>query len=170
MKKPITYLIILLIIPFFQGCKGGYSLTGASIDYTKVKTFSVDYFPNHSDQVNPNLSQAFTEELKNIFLQQTNLDLVQNNGDLQFSGHITGYKTSYQAVQGNEQAALNRLTMTVKVKYVNTTEEKDNFERNFTRFAEYDASQDFNTVESGLVEDINQQLVQDIFNASVSNW
>ncbi len=149
------------------GCS--YSFTGASIA-PEVKTFSVDYFPNFTQLGPPLLSQLFTEKLKDLFLAQTSLKLVERNGDLRFEGKITNYRTAPVAIQANDQAAGNRLTITVLVKFTNTNDSKQNFETSFSRFADYESGESLASVEDELIEGINEQLAQDIFNKSVSNW
>ena len=101
---------------------------------------------------------------------QTNLDQVKSNGDLQFEGYITDYRAIPTAIQGNEQAALNRLTITVKVKFVNIKDEKQSFETSFSRFSDYDSQKSLTTIESDLINEICGQLVDDIFNKAVINW
>jgi len=146
-----------------------YSFTGASIA-EDVKTVSVKTFQSYAPLANANLSQTFTEALKDKFLSQTNLDLTNRDGDLHFEGSITGYRITSIAIQGNETAALNRLTITVKVKFVNTKDITANFSTSFSRYLDYDSSQNLATIEDVLIKDINDQLTQDIFNKAVSNW
>jgi Lipopolysaccharide-assembly len=165
LKKYIYILICLVVV----GCKVNYSFTGASIA-EDIKTVSVKTFQSYAPLANANLSQTFTEDLKDIFLSQTNLNLVSKNGDLQFEGSITGYRITSVAIQGNETAALNRLSITVKVKFDNTKDDTQNFETSFTRFADYDSSQNLSSIEDALIKDIDEQLTQDIFNKAVSNW
>ena len=152
-----------------QGCKVSYNFNGASIA-ADVKTFSVQNFPNYAPTVQPTLSQTFTEKMKNKFLAQTNLKLIDKNGDIDFGGSITGYAVAPTAIQGNDIAANNRLTITVKVKFTNTKDEKQNFETSFSRFADYPSTKDLVTVETTLIQTITDQLIDDIFNKSVSNW
>ena len=113
------------------GCKVNYSFTGASIA-EDVKTVSVKTFQSYAPLANANISQTFTEALKDKFISQTNLDLIAKDGDLRFEGSITGYNVTSVAIQGNETAALNRLTITVKVKFTNTKDEKLDYETNFS--------------------------------------
>lgn len=167
------FLIVLILIgaSFCQSCTTSYGFSGGVIDYTKLKTISVDVFPNMAPLAQPSLSQQFTEALRDIFLNQTRLNLVKQNGDLQFSGRITGYSTTPVGITaGNESAAQNRLSITVKVKFVNTTNEKENFEESFTQYADYDSSKPLSDVESELIREINELLTQQIFNRSVGNW
>lgn len=161
-------LVVALVFAIYS-CKVKYSFTGASIA-PDVKTVSVQFFKNNAPLANPTLSQSFTEALKDIFNSQTNLGLVASGGDLNFEGAITGYSTSPVAIQGNDAAALNRLTITVSVKFTNLKDEKQNFEQSFSRFADYSSSENLSSVEANLIRDINGQLVQDIFNRAVSNW
>jgi hypothetical protein len=146
-----------------------YSFTGASVS-PDVKTITINYFPNHASTVNPSLSQTFTERLKEKFISQTNLTFKSDNGDLIFEGNITAYGTQPISIQGNETAALNRLTVSVFVRFMNLKDPKHNFEQTFTRFADYDSRQSFSAVEDGLVKQINEQLSDDIFNRSMINW
>ncbi|MEJ6737176.1 MAG: LptE family protein [Flavobacteriales bacterium] len=164
--KKYSYILICFIA---LGCKMNYSFTGASIA-EDVKTVSVKTFQSYAPLANANLSQTFTEALKDKFLSQTNLDLATRDGDLQFEGSINGYSVTSVAIQGNETAALNRLTITVKVKFTNTKDKEANFETSFSRYLDYDSSQNLSSIEDELIKDINDQLTQDIFNKAVSNW
>jgi len=151
------------------GCKASYNFNGASIP-PEVKTVSIQNFPNYAPTVQPTLSQVFTEKMKDKFLSQTNLKLIDRNGDIDFEGSITGYTIAPTAIQSNDIAANNRLTITVKVKFTDTKDEKQNFETSFSRFADYSSTQNLATVEGTLIGTITDQLVDDIFNKSVSNW
>jgi hypothetical protein len=167
MKNPFQYLSILFLF-LVQGC-GVYTFSGASIS-PEVKTFSVQYFPNKAQLIQPLLSQAFTEKLKERLLSLSGLRQVDREGDLQFEGYISDYRNTPTAIQGSQTAALNRLTISVFVKFTNTKDAKQNFETTFTRYADYDSKLSFESVEAGLLEEINRQLIDDIFNKSVSNW
>jgi hypothetical protein len=162
-------IIYILFCFVALGCKVNYSFTGASIP-EDVKTVSVKTFQNFAPLANVNLTQTFTEALKDRFLSQTNLDIVSKNGDLQFEGSITGYRVTSIAIQGNETAALNRLSITTKVKFVNSKDTSQDFETSFTRYSDYESSQNLASIEDELIKDINDQLTQDIFNKAVSNW
>ena len=117
--KDVRRCLFILFLPLVVTTGGcSYSFTGASIA-PEVKTFSVDYFPNFTQLGPPLLSQLFTEKLKDLFLAQTSLKLVERNGDLRFEGKITNYRTAPVAIQANDKAASNRLTITVLVKFIN---------------------------------------------------
>lgn len=166
--KNFVAAFLLGMVGIISGC-GVYSFTGASIS-PEVKSFSVQYFPNRAQLVQPLLSQAFTEKLKERFISLANLRQTDRDGDLQFEGYISDYRTAPVAIQGTETAALNRLTISVYVKFTNTKDAKQNFETTFTRYADYDAKKNLTEVELSLIDEINRQLIDDIFNKSVSNW
>lgn len=159
----------LLCLPLYWGCSGGYSFTGASIP-PEAKTISVKTFPNYASTVNPQLSQKLTDELRNLFSSQTSLAVINSDGDLQVSGEITDYSTRASALSGSDEVAMNRLTITIKVKFVNNIDPEANFEQSFSRFKDYNAQLNFSSVESGLMSEIVTELCEDIFNKSVVNW
>lgn len=165
MMKKLIYIVLVVAL---NAC-GVYSFTGANI-HPDAKTFSVKYFTVNAPLADPNYGQTLSESLKDLLLSQTRLDLQKTQGHLQFEGYVRNYIVSTSAAQENETASLNRLTITVNVKYINTFDEEQNFESNFTRFADFDSAQDFNTLEEGLIEEINEQLIQDIFDRSLGNW
>jgi hypothetical protein len=169
LKKSSFIITISVLLLSLNSCKVNYSFTGASIS-PKIKTISVQYFPNYAPLVNATLSQTFTQALKDKFTSQTNLNFVDKSGDIQFEGQITDYSNQPTAIQGNQTAAQNRLTITVKVKYTNTFEDKLSFETSFTKFLDYPSNKSFPSVESDLVSQIVTQMVQDIFNKAVVNW
>jgi len=159
-----------LILLTQSSCRVSYSFTGASIS-PDVKTISILYFPNNASLVVPELSQSLTAALKDYFTSQTNLVLVDRNGDLNIEGSITDYSVRPIAIQGNETAAMNRISITITVKFTNKKNEKQNFDNvSFTRYQDYQSSLSLSTVQDGLIKDINDQLVQDVFNKSVVNW
>lgn len=166
-QRNFSLFMLVIATLLFESC-GVYSFTGASIA-PDIKTISIQYFPNYAPLVQPSLSQLFTDKLKERFSIQTSLGLVKNNGDLQLEGTITDYNIKPQAITG-DNASLSRLTITVKVKFTNNKDVKQNFESNFTRFVDYPASQNLSSVEIDLIKKINEQLVDDIFNKSVVNW
>lgn len=162
------FVLVLLFLLMQTSC-GIYSFSGASID-PNIKTFSVDYFNNQASIVNPTLSQSLTEALKDKFLSRTSLTLIDSNGDMEFSGVITNYNTTPQAITGDQTAAMNRLTISIRVTYRNAIDEKSNFTKTYSRYQDYDSSLSLNDVEGSLVDEIVTQLVDDIFNETAVNW
>lgn len=164
----LTTIFAAILIASMQSC-GVYSFTGASIP-PEAKTISIQQFPNNAPLVNPVLSQLLTDALRDKFSSQTNLSQIPVNGDLAFDGSITDYRTQPVAITGDETAALNRLTIAVRVTYTNRFDEKQNFETTFSRFEDYESTQSLSEVEEQLVSEIIEALVQDIFDRSVVNW
>lgn len=168
MKKSI--LISLLLMLLFAGCSIKYSLNGASIDYTKIKTVSIADFQNLAPTVYPPLAQRFTEDLKDRFQQQTRLRDIPTNGDLSIEGEIVGYDLSAEAVQENAFAAKTRLTLRINVRFTNKVNEEESFEREFTSFGTFDSSQMFVDVQDQLCQELTKDIINQIFNATVENW
>jgi hypothetical protein len=160
---------ILSIFLFLPSCRVSYSFTGASIS-PSVKTVSIANIQNNASLVVPTLSRTLTEALWDYFTGQTNLVLVDRGGDLSLDGTITQYVVQPVAIQGNETAALNRLTIAVNVKFINKTDPKQNWETTFSRYQDYASSYNLSSVQDLLIKDITDQLVQDIFNKAVVNW
>ena len=168
MKKSILSSILLLLL--LSGCSIKYSLNGASIDYTKIKTVSITDFQNLAPTVYPPLAQRFTEDLKDRFQRQTRLRDIPTNGDLSIEGEIVGYDLSAEAVQENAFAAKTRLTLRINVRFTNKVNEEENFEREFTSFGTFDSSQMFVDVQDQLCQELTKDIINQIFNATVENW
>ena len=152
------------------GCSGGYSFTGASIP-PGAKTLSVATFPNNANTVNPQLSSKLTDELIQMFSSQTPLSVMNGSeGDLHVEGEITGYDTRAAALSSNDEVSMNRLTISIKVKFVNAIDPEADFETTFSRYRDYSATLDFSAVEAGLMGEIVTDLCEDIFNKAVVNW
>ncbi len=170
------YILFLLIVSVTSGC-GVYSFTGANIT---AETISIQKFNDEIGNGPPNLSQLFTEKIRDYYQQNTSLSIVPNEGELQLEGSIVGYNltpmapraSGSQNFEDTDIAALQRLTITVKVTYINIVDDSFDFDnKNFSFFVDYDPEkQDFNSIESQLVEEIYDQIVLDIFNATVANW
>ncbi len=165
-KAKIAVLVMALAV-VYQGC-GIYSFSGASIP-AEAKTVSVDYFPNHAQLVNPLLSDNLTTALRDAMNSQTTLDLIETGGDLAFEGEITDYRTTPVAITG-QTAAMNRLTITVKVRFSNRIDDTKDFEQSFSRYEDYPSNQDLMSVQEALTATIVEQLVEDIFNKALVNW
>jgi hypothetical protein len=173
-----NYLLAIPILVLLAGC-GVYSFTGANIS-PDVKTISIQTFYDEVGTGPPNLSQLFTEKIRDYYQQNTSLSIIQNEGDLQIEGSIVGYTLTPMAPKSSgsqnfddaDIAALQRLTITVNVTYINTQDDTFDFEsQRFSFYQDYDPEkQDFNSIEAELVEVIYDAIVLDIFNATVANW
>lgn len=152
-----------------QSC-GIYSFTGTSIQ-PDVKSVTINYFEYTAPKVNPSLSNMMTEGLQDKFTRLTKLEQVDMDGDLEIVGTVTGYDVKATAISAQEQATQNRLTVNVKVSFINRKYPEDDFEdKGFSAYADFDASQSLDAVEAGLCEEIVEKICDDIFNATVAKW
>ena len=172
MKVLKRFLLIIVTFTGLSGlesCKVSYSFKGTTID-PKIKTFAVQNFNNRAPLVQARLSQNFTDALKDKIQNQTSLRLVNGFADVEFSGDITNYETRPTAITGQETAALNRFTITFRVKYVNTINPELSFESSFSRYEDYASTKNLSSVEDELMKLIIDNVVEDVFNRAFVNW
>lgn len=175
-----TYLQLLLgafLTLSLPGCSVNYSFTGTTINYEEVQSFSVENFFNDSGGGPANMQQLFTESLKEYYQRNTQLELVRSNGDLQFAGAINRYSLTPQSAVSSsnpnlpDRAGQMRLTIAVEVEYLNLKNEEENLRRTFSFFKDYDPrTTTLLDVENQLVEEIFENIIQDVFTATVANW
>lgn len=167
----VTCTVAALVATMFivHSC-GIYSFTGTSIQ-PDVKTVTINYFEYQALKVNPSLSNDLTTALQDKFLKLTKLEQVEMDGDLEITGAVTGYDVKATSITASEQAAQNRLTVTVKISFTNRKYPEDDFpDKSFSAYADFDAMQPLDAVEASLCEEIIEQLCDDMFNATVANW
>ena len=178
MTKYLLTICSLLTLGLINGCKV-YTMSGISIDYSKTKTISIQNMYNDATLGPVNMPQTLTNMVRDYYQQNTNLVLVDGNteGDLQIEGGIVSYRTSPVSPQSSgsntvgDTAAQTRLTITVKITYVNTTDDTFNFEnKNFSFFRDFNSNQNLTSIENQLIDEIFEQIIMNIFNASVANW
>ena len=163
-------LLVCFALLIATACSISYKFNGASIDYTKVKTIMISDFTNQASYVNPTLAPEFTEELKDIYIRQTRLEQVTSNGDLALEGEVTGYDFTPMAVKEDALASQTRLTITVRVRYMNNTNPDEDFEQSFSAYREFDSNLMVQQVESSLCAEIIEEIVDQVYNATVANW
>lgn len=166
---------IKCILPAFValllfGCTVSYKFTGASIDYTKVKTVSLAQFQNRAAYQWAPMATIFNETLNDVFVQQTKLQQVARGGDLQLDGEITAYDQFNKSISSSGYSSLVQLKMTVNVRFTNNTNHEEDFERQFSATRDFDASQSLDSVQEDLVTQMVKEIVDAIFNAAVANW
>ncbi|MEO9870487.1 LPS assembly lipoprotein LptE [Ekhidna sp.] len=171
--KTFSLFFLLLSAGLSSGC-GVYSFTGASIS-PDVKTISIQTFYNNAPLGPSTMSALFTENIKDYFQQNTSLELTDVNGDLQIDGFISNYTITPVAATAGSQgqadfSALSRITITISASYVNVNDPTFDFDRTFSFFRDFDNSINLPANEEAFVEEIFDQIVLDIFNASVANW
>ncbi|MCC5938772.1 MAG: LptE family protein [Lunatimonas sp.] len=167
----------MTLVFFLTSCKVEYSFTGTTLDYNVTQTFSVENFFNDSGGGPANMGQLFTENLKDYFQRNTQLELIRSNGDLQFSGAISRYTITPQATVSSQspnqpdRAGQMRITIAVEVEFVNLADESENMKRTFNFFQDYDPrNTSLLQVETELVEVIFENIIQDVFTSTVANW
>ena len=169
-KIKIFYVLTAFLI---LGC-GSYSFTGASIPEV-TETFQVNFFQNDAGNnigsiYEPGIDRDFTLALQNILQNQTNLQLVSNDGDLIYEGEISEYRVSPMTATSDLTASQNRLSLGVNVRFINIKKEEDNFERKFSFYYDYPAEVQLLNVKSEAHDLIFERITQDIFNASLAKW
>ncbi len=169
LRSLIYYLLITVYCSMINGC-GIYIFNSSSIDYEKIKTISVLNFTMATAGGPANLPLQLNEKLKEYYQRNTKLRVVPNNGDMVLEGTITGYEILAAAPTSQDQAALNRLTVTVEVKFTNNKDEAKNFEQSFSFYQDYPQNQTLSQNETRLVPKILDQIIQDIFNISAGDW
>lgn len=163
------YVFACLLV-MLTACSISYKFSGASIDYSKVSTISIQDFPNQAPRVYPPLSQMLAEEMKDLYTRQTRLSLITAGGDLDLEGEITGYDLTPMAVKEDAYAAQTRLTITIRVRYTNSTAPEEDFEQTFSAYREFDANVMIDTVQDELCREIIQEIVDQVYNGTVANW
>ncbi|MFA8301159.1 MAG: LptE family protein [Hyphomicrobiales bacterium] len=171
-KKGLGYTLLIFMLLAAKSC-GVYSFSGASIP-PEAKTISIQFFPNRAPLVVPTLSQEFTDALKDIFSQRTQLVLVEQNGDLQLEGEITQYSiTPVSVSSGNSSSGqvgqLNRINIGINVRFTNKYDPSSDFESTFSQYVDVKNDVDLSNP-TNQIQEINERLVEDIFNKSVVNW
>ena len=166
--KRLLYILPLLLI--IAGCTVSYKFTGASIDYTKVKTISLAQFQNRAAYQWGPMAAMFNEALSDMFVQQTKLEQVRQGGDLYLEGEITAYDQLNKSISSDGYSAMVQLKMTVNVRFTNNTDHEDDFERSFSATRDFDATQSLDSVQEELVTQMIKEIVESIFNAAVADW
>ena len=164
-------LTVSCLMCLLTACSVSYKFNGSSIDYTKIKSISFDNFPNRSvGFVWGPMENIFNTALQDIYIQQTRLQQVRRGGDLQLSGEIINYDAVNRGVGAEGHSTMVQLRMVVKVKFVNTTNRKENFEKQFSATREYNSTQQLSSVQDELVNQMTKDIVEQIFNETVANW
>ncbi|MBF1563769.1 LptE family protein [Segatella salivae] len=169
--KKLKYILALCLLVFMASCAfKGYKFNGASIDYSKTKTIQIAEFPVRSSYVWGPMGPLFNNRLKDQFADHTKLIQVKRNGDLKLEGEITQYTQRNKSVTSDGRSAQTELAMTVNVRFTNSKNHAEDFEKQFTSTASYETTKSLNAVQEELVTQMTKDLVDQIFNATVANW
>lgn len=166
MLLPFCAAILLLL----GGCVPRYTLNGSAINYDIYRTIDITEFPIRAALVYPPLQQTFENELMNYVTRNTRLQEVQGEADLELTGEITGYSLSPQAVGTDAYATETRLTITVRVQYTDNKNPANNIDQSFSAYRQFSSSLMLTDVQDELCQQISEELVNLIFNATLGNW
>jgi outer membrane lipopolysaccharide assembly protein LptE/RlpB len=169
-RNTILSSVMLFVVLTVAACTVSYKFSGTSIDYTKTKSISLDKFPIRANYVWSPMESMFYNSLSDAFARKTKLTVLKRNGDLQLSGEIVEYSQTNKSVSSDGYAAQVQLKMTVNVRYVNNNKHEEDFEQKFSATTEYDSSQQLVNVQEALVQEMINDIVDQIFNATVANW
>lgn len=171
MRRLATVLITAVIIPLLNCCTISYKFNGSAIDYNVYRTIHVGQFPIRAALVYPPLQQMFENALLDYIARNTRLQIVDTqNTDITLDGEITGYNLSPQAVSENAIAAETRLTISVRIKYTDSKNDKNNVDQTFSAYKDFDSNEMLTDVQDDLCQQITEQLIDLIFNATLGNW
>lgn len=164
------YIMLIVAAMSMMACSISYKFNGASIDYTQTKTIQIDPFPIRSAYVWAPMQAIFNNNLTDLFARQTKLQQVKKGGDLVLAGEIIGFDQYNKGVGSDGYSSQVQLKMTVNVRFINNKNHTEDFERQFSATADYDASQQLTAVQDELVSQMSKDITEQIFNAAVANW
>ncbi len=167
MSRALFIFVLATATLLFSQC-GIYTFSGVSIP-DSTKTITINYFPNKARQVTPVLEQVLNEKLQDKFINETDLEQVPLNGDIEFSGSVIDYYVRPAAAGSDDRAALSRLTIKLKVDFINRITDEE-WSETFSRFQDFDQNVNLQDVEDQLVDEISDQLVDDLFNRALIDW
>lgn len=170
MRKALTHTALALSLTLLAACSVSYSFNGSSINYDIIHSISIDKFPIRSAYVWAPMESMFYSSLSDEFATKTKLEVLKRNADLQLSGEITEYSQTNKSISSEGYSAQTQLKMTVNVRFVNNTDHTQDFEQQFSATSEYDSSQQLASVQEELVQEMIDDIVDQIFNATVANW
>ena len=169
-RKHLVIALLSITSAVFTACKVSYKFNGASIDYNKVHTIQIADFPIRSAYVWGPMAPMFNNALKDVYANHTKLQQVKRGGDLKVEGEITNYQQRNKSVTSEGHSAQTELSITVNVRFTNTSNHKEDFERQFTATSSYETTKSLQSVQQQLVEEMIKDLTDQIFNATVANW
>lgn len=164
------WLMVAIILPLMSGCVPSYKFNGSALNYDIYKTINISEFPIRAALVYPPLQQTFENKLLDTVTRQTRLQEVDGNSDLEMTGEITGYSLSPQSVGEDAYATETRLTITVRVKYTDTKNSANDVDQSFSAYRQFSSSMMLTDVQDDLCNEICDELVDLIFNATLGNW
>ena len=169
-KNRIIIGLCLISLVTLIACKIEYSFNGASINYNEVKSISLTKFPIRCAYVWAPMEGMFYNSLSDSYAKKTKLKVLKKNGDLQLTGEITEYSQTNKSISSDGFSAQTQLRMTVNVRFKNTKKPDKDFEQSFSAVTQYDSKQQLTSVQEQLVQEMIDDIVSQIYNATVADW
>ncbi len=166
----MSFLWCVMVTTLLAACKISYKFNGASVDYAKVHTIQIADFPIRSAYVWGPMGPMFNNALKDIYANHTKLQQVKRGGDLRVEGEIVSYQQRNKSISSEGNSSQTELSITVNVRFTNTTNHKEDFERQFTATSTYESTKSLQSVQQQLVEEMIKNITDQIFNATLANW
>jgi hypothetical protein len=165
-----SVLVVLTSVLMMSGCTISYKLNQSSIDYNTTKTITIETFSNRAAYQWAPMAPMFNTSLSDRYNSQTKLRQVRRDGDLVLSGEITSYDQTNKSIAADGYSSMVQLRMSVKVKFTNNKKHEDDFDRSFSASREYDSSQQLSAVQEELVQQMIDDIIDQVFNATVAKW
>ncbi|MBP3227335.1 MAG: LptE family protein [Bacteroidaceae bacterium] len=161
--------IYMCALVLLTSCSVSYSFTGTSIDYDRINSIQLDKVANRAPYGWAPMEAMFNTKLQDKYANQTRLKIVKRNGDLHVAGEITGYDQYNKGVSAEGYSAQVQLKITVNIRFENPVKNIQ-WERQFTATTQYNSTQQLSAVQERLVGEMIDDLTDQIFNATVSDW
>ncbi|MEI7501957.1 MAG: LptE family protein [Paludibacter sp.] len=165
-----VFSMITFILLISNSCTISYKFNGSSIDYSKTKSISISDFPNTAELIYPPLSQEFTETLRDSYSKQTRLQLLKKGGDMHLEGEIVGYQLTPMAISADSYSSETKLTITIKVRFSNSKNPEDDFEKSYSAFQNFDSNRMLTDVQDELMKIMVAEIADNIYNDTVAKW
>lgn len=171
-KQHNIYIFVLLsvVVLLLPGCAISYKFNGANIDYSKTRSISIADFPNNAAMVNPALSNALSDGIRDLFQRQTRLQILRKGGDLEIEGEIIGYDLMAMSISADSYSAETKLTIRVQVRFTNNINPEESFEKTYTAYQTFDSSRMLSDVQDELCATMITELAESIYNDTVAKW
>ncbi len=171
MKKFSSIILFVYLVITVSSCFSlNYDFKGGVSIPAHIQSYSVQYFDNRSDLIEPTFSQRFTDALKANLESNTNLRLVNGVGDVDFSGTISKYDITPQSIAAGDQASMTRFTIAVKLEYRDQKIPENEFDKTISAYRDFPTSDSFSSREEELSQEILEEIIEQIFNAAFVNW
>ena len=163
-------IICSTLLLLLASCSISYKFNGANINYQTTHSISVADFPNNAPMVNPQLSNALTEGIRDLYQRQTRLQILRKGGDLELEGEIVGYDIAQGAIGADSYASESKLTIRVNVHFTNNIYPEDSFDKTYSASQTFDAGRLLTDVQDELCAIIIQEIAENIYNDTVAKW